>query len=527
MPTPTAREQEPSPGNSTARPGQTPSVEPRAWSRTAWVDRFALPIAVTLLLICTIPRLPPGVCFGDAGDLQAAAATLGIAHPPGYAGYVSLGFLLTWLPGVSPAYAVTLGCLAAGLAALALGALMQIRLGTNAWIAAALTLAIAGHPRLWVNLVVAEVYAPSLAFVAGGAYLLFKYVRLRYRRDLLLAALLVGVAFANRPPVGLALPAFGLALWLGGRRTGGKRPSLLRDIVLAAVCLLVPCLYSCGYLYVRDTAATPCNYIEHYNAEFGTLPPPDAGTHAKLQRLAWLTTGRQFRGLMARGSGGLPGRVHWLTNQLGLKHDAAFVIAAIAVAFGLVFTYRRCPACAILLAGIALAAAAFVCRYRVYDTAADVLPILFVGTVLVGVAVSPLFPTETGWWRRGVAVGIFLAACVWTVYDARGRPDPAAAADATAFVRTADVGTLPANAVVFSSWAESLPLRYAQHVLADRADIRIVTAGPSRWIALAQDYAGPPGRQPGPLYLTERIAVPPGYSLTPYRNLWRLESPSR
>ncbi|HUU98503.1 MAG TPA: DUF2723 domain-containing protein [Phycisphaerae bacterium] len=490
------------------------------------MDRFALPIAVFVLLICTVTHLPPGICFDDAGDLQAAASALGIAHPPGYPGYVSLGYLLTQIPGVSPAYAVTLGCLGAGLTALALAGLMQIRLGANAWIAATLILALGVHPKVWVNVVIPEVYAPSLAFEVGAAYLLFRHLRLHRRRDLFLAALLVGVAFANRPPVGLALPAFALALWLGRRRRKENSRKLFRDLAWAALCFLLPCLYSYGYLYVRDTPASSYNYIERRDADFDGLPAANAGVRAKAQRLLWLTTGQEFRHSMGLRTAGLSGRLHWLTVQLGAQHDAVFIVVIIAIAFGLVLTNRRCPGCAVLLAGIALAAAIFICLYHVYDTAADVLPILLAATILVGTTLSALFPTELGRRRRILAVAIFLSTCAWTVYDARRRPDVAAAADATAFVQTADVRTLPANALIISSWIDFPPLWYAQHVLAGRADVRVVTAN-RRWLTLAREQARTGAAYPGPIFLTNRIAIPPGAQLTPCRNLWRIDPAPR
>ena len=79
------------------------------WTRLTWSDRLAILIAVMVIAAVTVPRLPPGICYGDSGDLQTASATLGIAHPPGYAGYVTLGYLITRIPGVDPACLVSPG----------------------------------------------------------------------------------------------------------------------------------------------------------------------------------------------------------------------------------------------------------------------------------------------------------------------------------------------------------------------------------------------------------------------------------
>lgn len=87
-----------------------------------WKAGLALAALAGTVLAAAGPWVARGVCFDDSGDLQAASATLGIAHPPGYAVYVSVGHVLTWLPGVEPARAVNLGALLAGLGALLAGA---------------------------------------------------------------------------------------------------------------------------------------------------------------------------------------------------------------------------------------------------------------------------------------------------------------------------------------------------------------------------------------------------------------------
>lgn len=505
---------------------QAPHARGRDTPPAPLIDRLALPLAISLLLILSVPRLPPDVCFHDAGDLQVAAATLGIAHPPGYAGYVSIGYLLTHTPGVSPAYAISLACLGAGLTALALCALLQMRLGVNAWIAAALITVLAAHPRFWVNLIAPEVYAPSLAFEAGAAYLLLKYARLgatARRRDLLAAALLLGIALANRPPIALAIPGFAAALWIAWRRYPAPARGRIRNALLAVGCLLMPCVYSAAYVWVRDAASTPCNYIERYRAGAETLPPATAGIRAKAERLVWLASGRQFEGLLGNARTDIPGRLRWMIEQLGLKHDAAFLLAAVVLAFGVVLTNRRSPAYTALFVGIALATTVFVCFYRVYDAAADMLPLLFVLTVFAGAAAAPVFPARIGWPRRTLAICLFAGVCVWVVIDVPRRPNAAAAADATGFLRSVGVPTLPAGATILTTWHQSPPLLYAQHIQASRRDIEVVTASPSHWVSLARRRTRPSEPRPGPVYLPAPIPVPAGVTLTPFRSLWQIE----
>jgi len=55
-----------------------------------------------------VKTLAPTVSFFDSGELIAAAATFGVAHPPGYPLYVALGWLFSHLPVGSVAYRLNL-----------------------------------------------------------------------------------------------------------------------------------------------------------------------------------------------------------------------------------------------------------------------------------------------------------------------------------------------------------------------------------------------------------------------------------
>lgn len=65
---------------------------------TAKVRKLGSLIACLLPLVIYILTLCREIFFTDGGELAAAAATLGIAHPPGYPLFTLLGRLLTLLP---------------------------------------------------------------------------------------------------------------------------------------------------------------------------------------------------------------------------------------------------------------------------------------------------------------------------------------------------------------------------------------------------------------------------------------------
>ena len=108
--------------------------------RCIWMSRLVfvgVSLAVTeLALGAYLPTLAPTITWrndgSDSGDLAAAVATLGIAHPPGYPTYVLFGRAWAALPlGGDLAYRLNLlsavcAALGAGLAAAAI-----LRLGTT------------------------------------------------------------------------------------------------------------------------------------------------------------------------------------------------------------------------------------------------------------------------------------------------------------------------------------------------------------------------------------------------------------
>jgi len=498
-----------------------PSTNDRPpWPKLPWIDRLAVVGALAIAAVTTVPRLPPSICYNDFGDLQLASETFGIMHPTGYCGYVTLGYLITRIPGVDPAYLVSLACLFSGIVALWLCILMQVRLGVNAWLASAMSLVLLAHPRVWSNLVAPEVYAPSLAFLVAAAYMLIRYARLGVRRDLLVAALLFGVGLANRPPILFTLPFFLIAWWLARRKWEASWRQWATSLSLAALCAALPVLYTLGFLWFRDRPDVPYNYIEQYNLQWKVLPDAKDGWKAKLERINWHVSGKQFRKYMGSSWPRLRSKLRWLRYEL-LPHELqpTLAIAFCTVVLGVVITYRRCRPSASLLLGMVIGSVVFVCAYRVHGQSADVLPLLFAATVLGGVAASPLLGQQCGRVREFVAVAFLTAMCVVTVTDAPNRRHTGERADATSYVTELDMRTLPNNAVICTDWRAWPPLQYAQQVLTKRSDIHIINADPRHCLTMSS------GMEDRPVFFTRKYRPVQGLALSPYRNLWRLERP--
>ncbi len=497
----------PSDASATADPPNRPS----AWPRLHQIDRVAIFLTLVVVAVVTIPRLPPGICFHDSGELQLASTVLGITHAPGYPGFVSLGYLATMVPGVDPAYMVTLAYLFSGFVVIALCIMMQVRLGANTLIACGVALAFIAISRIWENLITPEVYTPSLAFAAGAAYLLFRYDRLGRRRDLYLAAFLFGIALANRPPVLFSLPFFVLGWWLARKQWDTSWRQSRRAFAVLLGFAVIPLVYSFAFLYIRDTTETPYNYLENIYYESGQIPPLQDGWRAKIQRVIYHTTGREFSYAMGNSWDRVWQKTRWLYKEFFMYQPIKFCLVMIVVVGGTVLAFRRYACAAWVLAGLALASIVFILAYDMHGQAADYMPLVWVAYILGGLPISWLL----GWLRdrpRQLTATVFATAiATFVVLEARNWPGPGLGDDATGYLQAFDMASLPENAVVATKWPEIPPLFYAKLVLTHRDDILLIPAHDKHWVRLLEPIKN------RPIFVTRNSQPVRGLKMTPFR----------
>lgn len=356
----------------------------------------SIAIAVSVVAAIAVRHLPPGVSYGDSGDLQLAAATLGVAHPPGYSGYLSALYLLTSATRADPAYVVSLACMTTGLVAIGLCIVTQVRLGVHAAIAAALALLMALHWQFRAGLVAAEVYLPTLMLEAAAVLFLLVLFERGRASWLYAAAFVFGVAVANRPPLALVAPFAAAAAWSAFRRHRGDGGPLMptrKSVALAAALALLPQVYAFAYVWVRDRPETAYNYMEQYNRETGILPPATGGTAARWERAWWQLSGRQYAARVSTSWPAVRQRLAGLWHELP-QGPAELVIGVLLAAAGLVLTWRRNRAAALALVGMAGGSVGYIAVYYVQGSAADLLPALYAATVLCGAGLSRLFPSH-------------------------------------------------------------------------------------------------------------------------------------
>jgi transmembrane protein TMEM260 (protein O-mannosyltransferase) len=417
---------------------------------------FFLLIALALALY--LPTASGLVTWSHSGEdgpeLEGAARTLGVAHPPGYPLFTLGAHVIgTFLP--PPASAVNLlTLLAAAVAVGAVGLLtarLLARIGfRNPWPgggAGALFFAVS--PIWWKQASIGEVYPLHLAIVA----LAFACLVRGTPRELLLAAYVFGLGLAHHP---LTVPALAVALVY----------VLLRRYRLGAVhalLLLFP-LTLYGVLLLRSRLD----------------PAFDWGDPRVLSRLWWVVSGVPYHQNLLREGWG-PVSAAWThAIRYGPITNLGWGGALLAVMGAGVLARRGRPelvALGLLFLGSSFAA----CAYDIPDPAAYFLPSVLALAVLAGVGSAGLGRALAAVRRPRVRMAVLAsslgagAACLAAQGQLSARA-AASARDLTAFdYARGGEAVLEKNALVVSRGdGRTFSLWYGTSVLASRPDVAVV-----------------------------------------------------
>ena len=356
---------------------------PRSLASSSWPTLLAAALPALALYLATVaPSLPTG----DSGELITAAATFGVAHPPGYPLYIWLGRawieLFTWgnVAFRLNVMSAVFGALAAGLTALAVRRLTQSAL---AGIAAGWMLAVSAP--LWKNAIVAEVFAPNAA-LAAAALLAFVTLlastetRTRNERgsatkapraDRASRAPRASVDAAPAPPApAAAAPTRSRAPWA----VLGLLTTLLLSLHHTLVLLMLPILAVCFAIPALRPRGVERN-IAAVAAVVGLLPLKQLALAAHSKTALVWGDGSTLRGLLRQllradygtfqlaphSVGASSGDSHGLLYLASLPGAVGWCGVALAVV-GAVVVARRHRTLAYALGGFALLQAAFFMR---------------------------------------------------------------------------------------------------------------------------------------------------------------------
>lgn len=247
--------------------------------REVWLAGFAGVLALGVYLLTLAPTITWRHGGADSGELAVAAATLGVAHPPGYPTWTLLAWLFHWLPVGELAQRIAL--LSALSAAFAVGTITWLadRLLRQGGMAAPGVAVVAGltfafGPALWSQAILVEVYALHTLFVLALLALSLwpapNPVLARRRAGLM--AFLFGLGLGNHLTLLLLAPLLLVVL---------PRPLTVRRVGSVLLCLLAGLAV---YLYLPLAA-------------FGR-PPILWGDPSTKEGFVWLVSGQLYRGAL-------------------------------------------------------------------------------------------------------------------------------------------------------------------------------------------------------------------------------------
>jgi transmembrane protein TMEM260 (protein O-mannosyltransferase) len=431
------------------------------------LDRAPAVLVVLVLGAAYARTLAPGVTWAndgaDSGDLAAAAATLGVAHPTGYPTYLLLARLFQLIPLGDLAFRTNLLSATAAIgAALCAYAIVRRLRPSCSWRPAAAAacgaLGLGLSPVFWSQAVVAEVYSLNALFAA--ALLLFALqaahdARTRSGWPGRLRALVAGLALGNH--LTIAVLAAG---WLAAVVASAPRQDRARvgaqQIGWVSAGLLVY-----AYLPLRAAAHPPINWGD---------PHDWAG-------FWWVVSGQPYRGLAF----GLPStllheRLAASAALLGQQYGPT----GLALGFyGLLYGKPSARWFVWLSAAAAAGYSAFAITYNTADSYAYLIPVYLIFALWIGMAIDRLLESlERVRWRAAVPLGALALAglLAWRVPASARRADASQDRRAIDFAAAA-LSAAPSGAIVLtSSDFDTFPLWYYHYAIGQRPDLFVVVA---------------------------------------------------
>lgn len=444
------------------------SAQRPARTRTDRLVQAALALAILVPLAVYVRTLARSVTFIDGGELAAAAAVLGIAHPPGYPLFTVLGHLFSLVPIGSIFSRVALLSAVAGAAATGL-------LFHAAWTLIGAKTA-AGWPR-W--LAVAGTFAGALLFAfADTPWSQAAIVEVYALHGLLVVACLVACLYraCNSARVPLYLPGFLLGLGLAHHLTAVLlAPALLLVLAFAVVDqrnARAPA-WRVG-LRIFAPALLPLTLYLYLPIRSRMHPAVDWDYPETLHRLFIHLSAAQYRPIL--GSEGLKGSElqRFLFTQL--PHEATLFLPILSLV-GLAVLAREQRRALAITVPVCIAFLLYNMAYPIHDIRVYYLPVLMLLALWAAIG--------AGWIGRRAGslplpgrilfLAVMAAVVVWPLTRNFTRNDmsrqPVAATFAGDLVRYADP-----RGVIFSDDPDhfSEPMIYLQNVDKVRPDLVVL-----------------------------------------------------
>ncbi|MFC1727233.1 protein O-mannosyl-transferase family [Patescibacteria group bacterium] len=266
----------------------------------------------------------PGVSGGDAGDLVAAAAVRGVAHPPGYPLYTLLGWLLTKLP-IGSTVAFRVGLLSSIPAGLSVGlAFLIFRRVTKSNLISLLTcFSLSFNYLFWVNAEVQEVFGLHLFFLFATLFLVLEWLKKPRLKIIYWLSLIVGLEFSHHHTYLLIFPAL-IFIFFINPKTRLKKSYFSVRFVLTNLLLFLLGASIYGYVFWASAGNPPINWdqVSDWPSFIRLITRADYGTFV-------YTTGAGIS--LKRGLLSTLGLVHFLVSEFGLLGLSIIILGGLSL----------------------------------------------------------------------------------------------------------------------------------------------------------------------------------------------------
>jgi hypothetical protein len=435
---------------------------PRAFgssSKKSWAG-----ISLFLLTFLVYMRtLAPGVYGFDSAELATGVFTQGIVHPPGYPLYLLIGKLFTFLPFRDVAYRLNL--MSAFFASLTVLLLYQVMVNIfenrfAAWVSAFL-FAISNY--FWQMALIAEVYTPFTAFLAGDLLVLSLWRKTGHRKYLLVFSCLYGLTLTTQTSGLLFASAFA---WLVLSTPHWKRSHWL--LVGPMFLLFLVGLTPNVYLLLRANASPVMDYSKSYSGVDLTT----------LSGLWWMISDKAW-GFLIFGYAWheIPGELIRFATYLWRNYLGIGVILG---TIGIVWLWRKSSAWMIALLLSFVTYSFFVANYRVIDKDTMFLPAYEVWAVFIAggfTAVYNFIERSSGknlndlWLMRIVKISSIVVIALGLVLNWRWVD--MSKVDNYALFAEEFMAVAAPHAVIIAPWSSAAVLDYYQRVEGQRPDLLI------------------------------------------------------
>ncbi len=223
-------------------------------------DFLASAVVGVISFLLYLRTLAPTITAEDAGELIAAAYTLGIPHPPGYPLYCLLAKMFTFFPFSDIAYRVNLMSTVFGALSISVFYLLVLQVTQHPLSAAIASLLFAFSKELWAQSLIAEVYTLNLFFALLTLFFLLRWKQTHADSFLWATLLTFGFSLTHHwPLMGLALPGYLVLLFWGDVSFLQKRFADQKQWLTPLLCLCLPLLVYL-YLPIRSAANPPMDW---------------------------------------------------------------------------------------------------------------------------------------------------------------------------------------------------------------------------------------------------------------------------